>query len=444
MPRLIITRALEQVNGLDDVYLFFLSQSTFEIVHSLLHQAEWDIETEEQRDVYRRASQELMTMANLQDLVDAVNNGNDIMALMKDCICELNVATDVSRFSLPPEYHGENPSYVPGMEFRQGLPIPDAVAASGVTDWAGYQDYVCKATEYIRRSTVIMNEELLRIADIPGISATLISASLGTVTAILATLALPVIVVGAAAIAAMASAMIAVGQAGLEATRDFLADSSNTVWRDIACIIRNAPNSVLAHEQIMEYISENAPTAAKPVLYLFPFDSWVDQIYKGETALGVNLSPSGLTSLCGGCDSPPGGELVTDPEIDDDTMSSYYMHDDSPCQTMPTWYQGIATPGCHVPASWLSTDIEVLSTDVGETLLVEWTMSKAGSAPGTVLVVMIERIETETVVVEWERTNQNGVWLGSGEFVPTSAGMYRVTMVLNHEASYFDRISVRR
>lgn len=438
MPRYSLRGTFEKVSGLNDVYLLFVSQSTVELINTLFLQGEWDVMTPEDSDIYRLASEEISTMANLSDLVD-------VLGEIRECICALNLNTTVQQYALPPDYEGEHPGYVSGAEFNENTQVPDPIALQGYDDWPLYQEYTCKAVEMIRRSAVIMCEELLRITDLPALGLGVVAAVLGTVTAILATLALPAIVMGVSLCATLGAAIIAAGQGGLEATRDYLLDASNTVWRNIACIVRSAPNSVIAEEQVKEYIEQTAPTIAKPILLLFPWKSWINQVYLGVTVDGETIDVTGLDSLCDGCSPEPGEELVTDPEINDASQVSYYLHPDSPCQTMPTHNgSGITSPSCHVPFTMLSTNIEILTSDLGNNLNVSWTMFKAGTSPGSVMAVTVERIETGVVYASWERTNQAGVWLGDEVFTTGYAGMYRVTMKLNHSQSYFDRISVRR
>jgi len=438
MPRYSLRGTFEKVSGLNDVYLLFVSQSTVELINTLFLQGEWDVMTPEDSDIYRLASEEISTMANLSDLID-------VLGEIRECICALNLNTTIQQYALPPDYEGEHPEYVSGAEFNENTQVPEPIALQGYDDWPLYQEYTCKAVEMIRRSAVIMCEELLRITDLPALGLGVVAAVLGTVTAILATLALPAIVMGVSLCATLGASIIAAGQGGLEATRDYLLDASNTVWRNIACIVRSAPNSVIAEEQVKEYIEQTAPTIARPILLLFPWKPWIDQVYLGVTVDGETIDVTGLDSLCDGCSPEPGEELVTDPEINDASQASYYLHPDSPCETMPTHNgNGITSPSCHVPFTMLSTNIEVLTSDLGTNLSVSWTMFKAGTSPGSVMAVMIERIETGVVYAYWERTNQAGVWLGDEVFTTGYAGTYRVTMKLNHNQSYFDRISVRR
>lgn len=435
MPRFNLSGTWEKVNGLTDVYLLFVSQSTLELINTLWLQAEWDVHTPEQREAYNLASLEISTMANLDDLIQVFQE-------MRDCICALNLSTTVQQYALPPDYAGEHSDYVSGAEFGSYVQIPEPIALQGYDEWSLYQEYTCKAVEFIRRSAVIMCEELLRIVDMPAIGLGLVAAVLGTVTAILATLGLPVIIMGVGLCASLGAAIIAAGQGGLEACRDYLLDSSDTLWRNVACIVKNAPNSVIAAEQVDEYLNSYAPTVAYPILKLFPWEGWIDQIYLGVNADGQTLDVTGLESLCEDCEPEPGEEMVTNPEMDNTT--GYYLHPDSPCTTMPTDGGGILLPSCHVPFTWLSTDITVLSSDLGNNLAINWTMYKAGTSPGSVMDVEVERIETGVIVAAWTRTNNAGVWMGSETFSCGYAGTYRVTMKLNNQYSYFDRVSVRR
>lgn len=307
MSRFILSGALEKVLGLNNQYLLLLSRSTFELINSLLDQIEYDAKTPETIEVYRKASKEIMDMASLQDLLGKWDETNERLAYLS-CICQAIQSGNLSggTYDVPPDYPGLNPGYVSGQVVSPSTPIPDQILNQGVTDYAGWQLYICKATELVRRAALVMIEELLRIFDTPVLVFGIVAATLGAVAAILAVLALPSIVVGPAIVASFVAGMLAVGQGGLEACRDYLLDPSGTVWANIACIAKSAGNARSAELEIHDYIDNTAPETAKAILKLFPWKGWFNQVYQGLTADGQGLDVTGLQSLCVDCEEEAG------------------------------------------------------------------------------------------------------------------------------------------
>lgn len=451
MPRYNIAATFEKVDGFDDIYLFLLSQSTYELVNSLFEQAEWDVKDQASRSLYTKASREITIMANLQDLINVLQASNELHAALNECVCALNIGTDVARYDLPPDFLGFNPDYVPGAEFNSQEGIPEPIVSQGYTSWELYQEYTCKAVELVRRSAVIMTEHILRVMDTPAIVLTMLAAVIGSVLAILGVVALPTIAMGAALFVPLGAALISVGQTGAEAVRDYLADPTSEVWANIACIVKSSPNSAYATAAILSYIESSAPSAAYAVLRFYPWESWVNQVYLGENTEGAPLDVTGLTSLCPeGCGQSSGQELMEDPEIDDSSLSKWYMWEDPnvpSCDQMPQWDSGRAmvSDNCSGTRHHFTSNIVVILADLSSVLDVNWSMYRNGSAPGAWSELRISRIETGAVEFTANWHNRTGLWVSSGEWTPLFTGAYRVSIITDGSVgSYFERVSIRR
>lgn len=329
MPRYNVSEALQKVlsPGFGRQYLFVLSQSTYELVNSIFGQVAWDVKTPEQRDVYRLAEMEIKEMANLSDLIDVLNQmvtrqGEmlDTMNNLVSCVCTNGAnQTTVVQYGLPPDYHGENPDYLSGAEYNESSPVPEPIRNQGFEGWEGWQDYTCRAVEHIRRASVMMTEELLRITDLPVLTLGLIAAVCGALAIIFAEASMVMLVLAPSLMGQIGAALIAVGQAGAEAARDYLADPSNTVWNRISCIVNDSLTAEEAAVRIAEYIEDTAPPVAIPVLVLYPWKSWVNQVYMGENVNHDPLDVTGIPSRCIDCPDEGGtfkGLGVTDCTLD--------------------------------------------------------------------------------------------------------------------------------
>lgn len=304
MPRYDVSEALQKVLGFDNQYLFALSQNTYELLNSIFEQVEWDVLTVEQRDLYRKASEEIMNMANVADILVYFEQFVERMTCICNAVESLN-NSDV--YDMPTDYEGVNAGYSSGQVVSSEVGVPSPIANQGYDDYELWQEYLCKATELIRRAAIVMTEELLRIFDVPVILVGLVAATLGAVAAILAGLALPLIVLAPAVVGSLAHALLTSGQAGVEAVRDYLSDFTGELWGEIACIVSTSITAQVAQERIHAYFSTNAPLAALPILYLYPWESWVNQIMTGMSADGVTvLDVTGIPTLCDGCDDVEG------------------------------------------------------------------------------------------------------------------------------------------
>lgn len=444
MPYLMPTlEGVEELPGGDVVV--FLTSEEHRALLAIAPQLEW-IREYPFREWMESAQVALIEAVEVNELIT-------IFQQMAECLCALQVAFQNSNpeqwTSGDPEYKGINldksldETVVP----ETGL-VPESVAAqnpviiSPETDWEYWHEYVCRATNYMRVSANAMLEEMYRVLDLPVLTVVLLAGAFGAISLITGGLTL---VLAVAAIASIASAMLAGGTLAMDAARDFLLDSTDTHWGEIACILSSAASTEDAEYQIKEYIGQNAPPIAVPLLVLFPWLQWARQIWLGENTEGQPIIVLGQVSLCSGCSEPIGEDLIENWGFGEG-VSGWYMRSDSPCATLVEWVEpGKASLSCHVPFSHVSHDFVVLPSDVGQPLEVTIAMSKAGSAAGSLMWFEVQRVETEAQVMYEQITNTAGYWSPlPQEFVPANSGLHRLTLATNHEDSWVAMGRVRR
>lgn len=132
--------------------------------------------------------------------------------------------------------------------------------------------------------------------------------------------------------------------------------------------------------------------------------------------------------------------LITNSDFDTD-VSGWFMRGDSPCGSMPTWESpGRANLSCHVDFSYVSHEFTIPPELVGETITVSWFLNKAGSSAGSFIAVEIRYNDAEDEL--WDRTNIAGNWESEESWIPGAAGLYTITVKLNHQDSWIDYVRV--
>lgn len=444
MPYLLPTlEGVENVPGGD--VLVVLTSEEHRALLAIAPQLEW-INDYPFREWMESATVKLIEAIDMDVLVS-------VLQQMAECLCALQVAVTSGNpqqwTSGNPEFRGVNIDKELGETVvpENGL-VPESIAmqnpivVSPETDWGYWREYVCRATNFMRISANAMLEEMYRALDLPVLTVILLAGAFGAISLLTGGLT---IILGITAIAGIASAMLAGGVLAMDAARDFLLDTTEEHWGQIACIMSNAASTEDAEYQIKSYIEQNAPPIAVPLLLLFPWLQWARQIWIGENTEGQPLIVMGQQDLCQNCAEPISEDMIANYYFNED-VSGWYMRQDSPCQVLVEWLEpGRASLSCHVPFSHVSHDFVVLGSDVGNPIEVTIGMSKAGSASGSLMWFEVQRVETETRVLYQQVTNTAGYWSPlPQEFVPAYAGTYRLTLATNNELSWLSMGRVRR
>lgn len=293
----------------DGDWLVVLSSVELRSLIAVVDQIYWDLplDTSEKIHLALLEAERMSELTNvLSEIVDKLEN-------LASCVCSNGAnQTTVIQYNLPPDYKGENPGYLSSTEFNETTPVPEPIRNQGFpATFEGWQDYTCKAVEHLRRASVRMTEELLRVFDLPAITLTLLAAVLAALAVIYAEASMLMLVLAPSLMAQLGSALITVGQGGLEAVRDYLMDNENIHWHQIACIVRSSLTAREAQARILEYMETTAPAVAYPIMTFYPWEPWVDQIYKGTNVDGTVLDVTGLESLCIDCPDNDTGFLGT-------------------------------------------------------------------------------------------------------------------------------------
>lgn len=325
MPRLLpnIPRVMD-LPGSD--VLVYLTSEEHRFLMSIAPELEWNakgdfVHTEETLDIARTAYVRLVEALRVNELLERLDTQNEILAEARDCICTLaelmnilvTVGLPTTAANLPTVWSG-----TPNFPFPDGGPIQqnfqnfipeiiDGSFPSAETGWEKWQDYVCHATNLIRTAAI---EKTLELADFfggAGLTFALFAALLTGMVLTGVGLGIPLVIFGAGAAATLWAAGLELGQSGLQACAEWLENECD--WEEIACILHNASNSLVAEEAVRNYIAANAPPELTVGLLALPWQGWIEQVYRGESTEGEYLfvDPSLVPDLCENCDEPTPG-----------------------------------------------------------------------------------------------------------------------------------------